>query len=227
MGIFRRVWPRHQLSDQVAFLFTHVALVGIFAFNLSVALPFYYKPWSGMHTVHAICAIYLIAQVFSNLYRMLLSNATVTDTSLMLPSVLHTGWYYCPTCQLNAPPRSHHCPVCQVCVLKRDHHCMFTGNCVGHKNHRFFLMFCVYLWIGCTYTFIFNCAYYSHVFGALDSMLIFKLIFPMMAHVLSYVTRSNPVRDEKEHSRIQPGPGGELEDCFGRTVVLDVSVSVL
>lgn len=44
--------------------------------------------------------------------------------------------------------------VCGVCVLKREHHCMFAGYCVGHFNHRFFVLFLAWLWLGvlyCTY----------------------------------------------------------------------------
>ena len=41
-----------------------------------------------------------------------------------------------------------------MCVLKREHHCMFAGYCVGHFNHRFFVLFLAWLWLGvlyCTY----------------------------------------------------------------------------
>ncbi|KAL8623007.1 hypothetical protein ACOMHN_027127 [Nucella lapillus] len=59
------------------------------------------------------------------------------------------GWMHCPTCQLDAPPRSHHCSHCGHCILKRDHHCFFTSSCVGFYNQRHFVVFCCYSLWGC------------------------------------------------------------------------------
>ncbi|ESO86203.1 hypothetical protein LOTGIDRAFT_129679 [Lottia gigantea] len=55
------------------------------------------------------------------------------------------GWRLCPSCQLDAPPRSHHCKLCGKCILKRDHHCFFTGSCIGFYNQRYFIVFCVHM----------------------------------------------------------------------------------
>ncbi|KAK7104055.1 palmitoyltransferase ZDHHC22-like [Littorina saxatilis] len=59
------------------------------------------------------------------------------------------GWKHCPTCQLDAPPRSHHCNFCGHCILKRDQHCFFTSSCVGLYNQRHFVVFCLYGVWGC------------------------------------------------------------------------------
>lgn len=75
------------------------------------------------------------------------------------PTLESLGWHNCKTCQKLAPPRSWHCSICKTCILKRDHHCLFVGCCVGHKNHRYFIMFIVYLFIGATYAFVYNSLY--------------------------------------------------------------------
>ncbi|XP_061174800.1 probable palmitoyltransferase ZDHHC24 [Saccostrea echinata] len=56
-----------------------------------------------------------------------------------------TGWQYCLTCQVDAPPRSFHCSYCNACVLKRDHHCFFSNSCIGFYNQRFFMLFILYM----------------------------------------------------------------------------------
>lgn len=65
-------------------------------------------------------------------------------------------WRYCPVCQHDSPPRSHHCKVCKRCTLKRDHHCFIVGSCIGYYNQRFFVVFCAYLGV-----FSFFCLYIS------------------------------------------------------------------
>lgn len=54
----------------------------------------------------------------------------------------------CKRCILPKPPRTHHCSVCRNCVLKMDHHCPWLNNCVGHFNHRYFISFCAFMWLG-------------------------------------------------------------------------------
>lgn len=71
-------------------------------------------------------------------------------------------WRHCTICDRLAPPRSWHCKVCRVCILKRDHHCLFTGCCVGQLNHRYFMCFVIYLFIGAVYALTYN-SYYMWV----------------------------------------------------------------
>lgn len=54
----------------------------------------------------------------------------------------------CKRCILPKPPRTHHCSVCKTCILKMDHHCPWINNCVGHFNHRYFISFCIFMWLG-------------------------------------------------------------------------------
>eukprot|EP01060_Flectonema_neradi_P007862 TRINITY_DN15579_c0_g1_i1.p1 TRINITY_DN15579_c0_g1~~TRINITY_DN15579_c0_g1_i1.p1 ORF type:complete len:346 (+),score=43.88 TRINITY_DN15579_c0_g1_i1:52-1089(+) len=54
---------------------------------------------------------------------------------------------WCFKCDKPRPTRAHHCPMCGTCVLKMDHHCPWINQCVGHHNHRYFVLFLLYLWL--------------------------------------------------------------------------------
>ena len=56
--------------------------------------------------------------------------------------------HYCKRCDDVKPLRTHHCSVCDRCVFKMDHHCPWVNNCLGLENHRYFLLFCIYLTLG-------------------------------------------------------------------------------
>jgi hypothetical protein len=58
---------------------------------------------------------------------------------------------YCNRCRQAKPPRAHHCHICDKCVCRMDHHCPWVNNCVGYKNHRYFILFLFYLWVGAVY----------------------------------------------------------------------------
>jgi len=66
----------------------------------------------------------------------------------------------CKTCENKwKPERSHHCQICKKCTLRMDHHCPWLVNCVGHRNHKPFLLFCLYMMFGGVY-FIYRTIYY-------------------------------------------------------------------
>jgi palmitoyltransferase ZDHHC2/15/20 len=58
---------------------------------------------------------------------------------------------YCHKCNNYKSDRCHHCSVCKKCVLRMDHHCVFLGNCVGFYNHKFFVSFVSYAFLGCLF----------------------------------------------------------------------------
>ena len=57
----------------------------------------------------------------------------------------------CEHCDEIKPARAHHCRVSGTCVFLMDHYCPWVNNCVGLENYRYFLLFTLYLTIGCGY----------------------------------------------------------------------------
>ncbi|XP_074038125.1 probable palmitoyltransferase ZDHHC24 [Leptinotarsa decemlineata] len=104
------------------------------------------------------------------------------DTSIkgrVLPTQLDPDGRFCLVCETIAPPRSWHCETCNVCILKRDHHCMFTSCCIGNDNHRYFLMFVLYMFIATVYASYYN-IYFLSDYITFDSWIsIFKIVFPL------------------------------------------------
>ncbi|CAM9451865.1 unnamed protein product [Ascophyllum nodosum] len=58
---------------------------------------------------------------------------------------------YCKKCQQLKPARAHHCHVCDRCIVNMDHHCPWMNNCVGYLNYRYFVLFLLYMFVGCFY----------------------------------------------------------------------------
>ncbi len=57
----------------------------------------------------------------------------------------------CDKCLVVRPPRVHHCSICKGCIMRMDHHCPWINNCVGQFNQKFFILFCLYCFLGCLY----------------------------------------------------------------------------
>jgi len=61
------------------------------------------------------------------------------------------SYRWCRHCKCIKPPRAHHDSISGKCVLDMDHFCPWMSNCVGFYNYRYFMLFMIYLLIGCIY----------------------------------------------------------------------------
>ena len=66
----------------------------------------------------------------------------------------------CDKCYVVRTPRVHHCKICKSCVMKMDHHCPWINNCIGQFNQKFFILFCLYSFIGCLHA-VYLLMYYT------------------------------------------------------------------
>ncbi|CDW81985.1 dhhc zinc finger domain containing protein [Stylonychia lemnae] len=48
---------------------------------------------------------------------------------------------FCFYCKIIKSNRTFHCMFCNSCVDKFDHHCAYINNCLGYRNHKYFLLF--------------------------------------------------------------------------------------
>ncbi|XP_048340262.1 palmitoyltransferase ZDHHC13 isoform X4 [Sphaerodactylus townsendi] len=52
---------------------------------------------------------------------------------------------FCTSCLVKKPLRSMHCHSCNSCVARYDQHCIWIGQCIGVGNHRYFVLFLLFL----------------------------------------------------------------------------------
>ena len=180
----RHTFMPKRLGDRAAFIFFVCFLIAVINFELQTVLPLYHQKFSTWWCVHVFCSMFAAINVFTNLFFMMATDSTTGSASL--PSVLKSGWKYCPFCQLNSPPRSFHCHVCDTCILKRDHHCIFGGRCVGYKNYRYYIMMVVFLWLGAVYANVYHFEYVHDVAGGFKMATFFTMFMPFVMLILGY-----------------------------------------
>lgn len=74
------------------------------------------------------------------------------------------SYRYCRHCKCIKPPRAHHDSVTGKCVLAMDHYCPWMNNCVGYNNYRHFVLFLMYLAVGCVYVLFVTTHYFRSVY---------------------------------------------------------------
>ena len=55
---------------------------------------------------------------------------------------------WCSKCSNYKPLHTHHCSYCSCCIEEFDHHCPWMNNCIGKRNHKFFMLFLLYVGSG-------------------------------------------------------------------------------
>lgn len=126
---------------------TTSVVVIYYAFLLPVILQ-YSTPWI---VLHLITAHWLLINIVFHYFKAVFTSPGRVPQYTSTDDLKSGKYYICKKCIQIKPPRSHHCSVCKSCVLKMDHHCPWINNCVGHFNHRYFILFCIFMCLGTLY----------------------------------------------------------------------------
>jgi len=171
---FRRLWKTGQLKQDaldtwhrfarfgvgpalVYCLFCLVAFIS-YAFVAHV-LPDYESPLSRA-VLGAVGAFLLLNMTYNYVKAVTVNPGQPPEFDFSQPPGseekldLAEGFRCCARCGLCKSPRSFHCVVCERCVLKMDHHSLWICNCVGFHNHRYFLLWLLYLGACCAFVIV-------------------------------------------------------------------------
>ncbi|KAI8037604.1 hypothetical protein M5D96_009765, partial [Drosophila gunungcola] len=141
----------------------------------------FHEPGGFFHTFTFLMAMFLVFNIKGNMIACMMIDTSV-EVKKVEPPPDHLDWRECSECQRLAPPRSWHCKICKACVLKRDHHCLYTGCCIGLRNHRFFMGFIFYLFVGAVYALVYNSIFMWIIHGHIycNWLTLLKLTCPML-----------------------------------------------
>lgn len=168
---------------------------------------------------HWIVSHYLLVNIVFHYFKAVLTSAGRPPQSTPMEEI--KGAVVCKKCVQPKPPRTHHCSICDCCYLKMDHHCPWMNNCIGFFNHRYFVSFCVFMWLGTVYvsttSFDLFCYHFNHPGTLLDpkkrsSILPFALgIGPVIEKVFETIQINSTFFMDNIEKRIQdyrPHPAG-------------------
>lgn len=180
----------HNIGDIVSFVFLVLIVPLVFWFVVFIVIPATYPVFGFWQVYHILFSTFLLFQIVTNYVYVIMVDTSIH--TVMLPSQLREGWYFCAPCESVAPPRAYHCHVCNTCILKRDHHCTFSACCIGHYNHRYFMLFLFYLTIGTIYATYLN-LFFIHNFVSFNWGLLLKVMLPLAFLVFGLDTTTNHV----------------------------------
>ncbi|CAG0920417.1 unnamed protein product [Notodromas monacha] len=174
----RRFWPR------VAIDWASCAFVVSISIITYVFEVFFVLPALGVsHNVPTVLGMFVLLNILGNLGCLMATDTSCSSDLIGVPDVMQAqreNWRLCYDCGALAPPRAWHCNVCKTCILKREHHCMFAGYCVGHRNHRFFMLFLAYIWVGSLYSLFYHSQYLYSFFQLSHIFDLMRFFTPLM-----------------------------------------------
>lgn len=159
-------------------------------FEMFVVIPTVWKSWPLFQNIIYAVGFFVFSNIVTNFVG-LITTCTQVPQEVMSTSRPSMEWQFCDACLSYVPPRSWHCKYCKVCILKRDHHCLFAGCCIGQFNHRFFIMFLIYIVIGTLYCVVCESIFLLKTVDLVTPLAPLKIIFPAYAYLTGLETLSN------------------------------------
>jgi len=173
-----RLLPQ-QMSDLGAFVFVSLMIPLTYLWEIFFVTPELYSEDTFTWYLHMLFGLVVFVNIAGNFLGLWLVDTSTRH--IIVPSGQVGGtWHFCASCEAVSPPRAWHCTVCNVCILKREHHCMFAGYCVGHNNHRYFILFLGWMWVGVLYCTFFNSLYVWALEGVFSVFAVLKFVFPLI-----------------------------------------------
>lgn len=136
--------------------------------------------------VQFLIGTYLLLNTIVNLTRAAQTDASINSIPVQIKQL--PEWRYCSFCEQYAPPRSFHCYTCRRCILKRHNHCLFMGKCVGHNNHRFYILFIWYVWLGSVFSTYLNWHHFVLTYQNFSLKVLMINMMPMFAWVFGFIS---------------------------------------
>lgn len=168
-----------------------VLIPSIFYFELNVVAPAVIQPFditSLPYWIHHLCGTFLLLNIVGNLIYGVFTDSSIRGKVLKTDS--DSNWTFCAVCECMRPPRAWHCDLCNICVLKRDHHCPYMACCVGYYNHRYFIMFTMYVFIAMLYAFYYNVYFLAQFISWNNGIVLAKFMLPLVSIVVDFGNES-------------------------------------
>lgn len=182
-GITNKLLKRF-VQHCIYLLIVLILIPAFFYFELCVVLPAVVEEWTITYFIHLFCAHFLLLNIIGNFIYGMFTNTSILGK--YLDKCNKSDWTFCSVCECYRPPRAWHCSTCDICILKRDHHCTFLACCVGYYNHRYFILFTVYIFVSMLYAFYFNVLFVSHFLTWNHGLVLVKFIFPLASFVIDF-----------------------------------------